>query len=389
MDLRFSAEDEAFRLEVRAWLDANLVGDFAAIRGRGGLSDMDACVPERIRWEQKLADGGWTCIGWPKRFGGRGASLHQEVIFQEEYARANAPGRAGHIGEGLLGPTLIAFGTDEQRERFLPGIVSGTEFWCQGYSEPGAGSDLANVQTRAIREGDEWVITGQKVWTSLASDSQWCFALVRTSPDKPRHKGITCILIPMDQPGVEVVPIRQMTGNAEFAEVFFDGARARHAHVVGEVDGGWKVAMGTLAFERGVSTLGQQLYFANELEMVCDLARENGAASDPLIRDRVASLWMRLRIMRLNALRTLTEHNQASLRREALITKLYWATWHRDLGELAMDVMGPQAAVLSENGELHPLQRLFLWARADTIYAGTNQVQRNIIARRGLGLPRS
>jgi len=389
MNLHFSAEDEAFRTEVRTWLEANLVGEFAAIKGRGGLSDMDACIPERIRWEQKLAEGRWTCIGWPTQYGGRGATLHQEVIFQEEYARANAPGRAGHIGEGLLGPTLIAFGTEAQRARFLPGIVNGTEFWCQGYSEPGAGSDLANVQTRAVRDGDEWVITGQKVWTSLASDSEWCFAMVRTNPDKPRHKGLSCILIPMDQPGVEVVPIRQMTGNAEFAEVFFDGARAKHAHIVGEVDGGWKVAMGTLAFERGVSTLGQQLNFANELEAICDLAKRNGAARNPLIRDRIASMWMRLRIMRLNALRTLTEHDQPGLQREALITKLYWATWHRDVGELAMDVLGDEAALLPAEDALNSLQRLFLWARSDTIYAGTNQVQRNIIALRGLGLPRS
>jgi alkylation response protein AidB-like acyl-CoA dehydrogenase len=388
MDLHFSDADEAFRIEVRTWLEANLVGEFAAIRGRGGLADMDAFIPERIRWEHKLAEGRWTCLGWPEKYGGRGATLHQEVIFQEEYARAKAPGRAGHIGEGLLGPTLIAFGTEAQRERFLPPIVAGTEFWCQGYSEPGAGSDLANVQMKAIRDGDEWVITGQKVWTSLASDSEWCFALVRTSTDKPRHKGISCMLIPMDQPGIEVVPIRQMTGNAEFAEVFFDGARAKHAHVVGEIDGGWKVAMGTLAFERGASTLGQQLNFANELDEICKVARDNGAAKDPVIRDRIAEMWMRLRIMRLNALRTLTEHEDGLQRREAMITKLFWATWHRDLGELAMDVLGDEAGLLPSDGELSTLQRLFLWARSDTIYAGTNQIQRNIIARRGLGLPR-
>lgn len=386
MDLRFSDEDEAFRLEVRQWLTDNLAG-FSDILGRGGLSDMDACVDRRREWEHRMAAAGWTCVGWPTEHGGRGLSLHREVIFNEEYARARAPGRLGHIGEGLLGPTVMAFGTDAQKARFLPPIVAGTELWCQGYSEPGAGSDLANVQTRAVREGDEWVITGQKVWTSLADISDWCFALVRTNPEAPRHRGISCVLIPMDQPGIEIVPIKQMTGSSEFAEVFFDGARAKVEHTIGEIDGGWKVAMGTLAFERGASTLGQQLYFDTELTAVAEAAKRTGRARDPLFRHRFAELAVRLRIMRLNALRTLTAHDGGGeLGREALITKLYWATWHRDLGELAMDALGDEAGLL--DGELSDLQRLFLWSRSDTIYAGTNQIQRNIIAQRGLGLPR-
>lgn len=387
MDLRFSDEDEAFRTEIRTWLEANLA-DFGDILGRGHLGDMDAVVERRREWEHRMAEGRWTCVGWPTEHGGRGLSLHQEVIFNEEYVRANAPGRLGHIGEGLLGPTLLHFGTAEQQARFLPGIVAGTELWCQGYSEPGAGSDLANVQTRAVRDGEEWVISGQKVWTSLADISDWCFALVRTNPDAPKHKGISCVLIPMDQPGVQVVPIQQITGSSEFAEVFFDEARASVAHTVGAIDGGWKVAMGTLAFERGASTLGQQLQFQHELDQVCAVARETGAAKDPHIRQRVAELAMRLRIMRLNALRTLTAHGGGAVGREALITKLFWATWHRDLGELAVDVLGEDAMLLGEDG-LSELQRLFLWTRSDTIYAGTNQIQRNIIAQRGLGLPRT
>ena len=384
MDLRFSDEEEAFRLEVRTWLEANLA-DFEDIRGRGGLGDMDACVERRGEWEARLAAAGWTCIAWPEEHGGRGFSLHQEVIFNEEYARARGPGRLSHIGEGLLGPTVMAFGTEAQKKRFLPPIVQGTELWCQGYSEPGAGSDLANIQTRAIREGEDWVISGQKVWTSLADISQWCFALVRTNPDAPRHKGISCVLIPMDQPGVEIVPIKQMTGSSEFAEVFFDGARAKVEHTVGAIDGGWKVAMGTLAYERGASTLGQQLNFANELQTIATLARKNGRARDPIFRQRYAELAMRLRIMRLNSLRTLTAHgDDGGERREALINKLFWATWHRDLGELAFDVLG-DAGPLLEDGELSELQRLFLWTRSDTIYAGTNEIQRNIIAKE-LGL---
>jgi len=388
MDLAFSAEDEAFREEVRDWLETHLVGDFARLKGRGGLGDMDALVEERRAWERELVRGGWTCLAWPEAYGGRGATLHQEVIFNEEYVRAGAPGRLGHIGEGLLGPTLIAFGTEEQKRRFLPPIARAEELWCQGYSEPNAGSDLANVQCRAERQGDHWRITGQKVWTSLASFSDWCFALCRTDASAQRHRGITCLLIPMDQPGVEIVPIRQITGGTEFAEVFFDGARAEHAHVVGEVNGGWKVAMGTLAFERGASTLGQQLNFRSELDLIVGVARKNGQASDPVIRQRIADLYIRLRIMRLNALRTLSAHEGGELPRAAMITKLYWATWHRELGELAMDVLGSEGLVEADSGDAEVLQRLFLWTRSDTIYAGTNEIQRNIIARRALGLPR-
>ncbi|TNE90815.1 MAG: acyl-CoA dehydrogenase [Deltaproteobacteria bacterium] len=386
MNLGFSAEDEAFRDEVRTWLHEHLVGDFAKLKGRGGLGDMDAFVEERIAWEKELATGGWTCLGWPTEHGGRGASLFEEVIFAEEYARARAPGRAGHIGEGLLGPTVIHFGTPEQQARFLPPIVAGEEMWCQGYSEPGAGSDLASLKTRAERDGDEWVITGQKIWTSLAEDSDWCFVLARTNPEEPRHKGISCLLVPMDQPGIEVVPIRQITGNAEFAEVFFDGARAKAEHMVGPENGGWKVAMGTLAFERGASTLGQQLSFKAELERVIEVAKQVGTDRIPAVRERIAEMWMRLEVMRLNALRTLSAHDRGELPREAYITKLYWATWHRDLGELAMDVLGTSAAVADP--AFADLHRLFLWSRSDTIYAGTNQIQKNLIAQRALGLPR-
>ena len=377
------ADDEAFRREIRGWLGEHLQGEFASLKGRGWAGDMDGAVEGRRAWEKKLAEGRWTGLTWPTEVGGRAATLAQEVIFLEEYTRADAPGRVGHIGEGLLGPTLIAFGTDEQKKRFLPSILDGTELWCQGYSEPGAGSDLANVQCSAELRDGRWHVNGQKVWTSLASISEWCFALCRTSHEGKKHHGISCLLIPMDQPGVTIVPIRQITGSREFAEVFFDDAHTAEEHVVGPVNGGWKVAMGTLSFERGASTLAQQLSFANELKQVLEAARRTGSAEDPLIRQELARAWMGLRIMRLNALRMLTGHQDGKLSREALITKLYWANWHRDLGELAMDVLGDEA--LSERG---PLERLFLWTRCDTIYAGTNQIQRNIIGERGLGLPR-
>ncbi len=389
MDLRFSEEDEAFRKECAQWLADNLTGEFEALKGRGGAGDANALLEERRAWERKLGREGWACVGWPKEYGGRGLSLMQQVIFHEEYARAGGPGRLSHIGEGLLGPTVIAFGTEEQKQRFCWPIVRAEELWAQGYSEPNAGSDLANVQTKARLEGDEWIIDGQKVWTSGAEWSDWIFIVCRTEPDLPNHKALSYLLVPMRQPGIEIRPIVQITGDSEFSEVFFDGARTAADNIVGKRGDGWKVAMGTLAFERGASTLGQQLSFQNELQQVVDIAKENGAANDPLLRQRIADAWIGLRIMRYNALRMLSHGDKGELGREAMITKLYWATWHRNLGKLAMDVLGPQAEVAeSLPYNLTLLQALFLFTRSDTIYAGTNQIQRNIIGERALGLPR-
>jgi alkylation response protein AidB-like acyl-CoA dehydrogenase len=379
MDLRFSEEDEAFRTEVRDWLSDNLTGEFADARGIGGPGSEHEGFDVRLAWERRLAEGGWTCIGWPKEHGGRGATLTQQVVFHEEYARAEAPARVGIFGEGLLGPTIIAFGSDEQQRRFLPPIVRAEELWCQGYSEPDAGSDLANVQTTAVLDGDEWVITGQKVWTSLAHWADWIFVLCRTDREVPRHKGISYLLCPMRQPGVEVRPIVQLTGTSEFNEVFFDGARTAKENVVGEVDGGWRVAMGTLAFERGTLYFGQQIGFERELRQLVEAARANGALDNPVIRDRLTDAWIGLRVMRFHNLRTLHEGEPGP---EASINKLFWSIWHRELGNLAMDVLGP-AATLDDA----LLQRVFLFSRADTIYAGSNEIQRNIIGERALGLP--
>ena len=394
MDLRFSAEDEAFRAEVRDFLETSLAGDYAVARGRGGPGDEMALFDERLAWERYLGANGWTCVGWPKEHGGLGLSLHQQVIYHEEYVRARAPGRVGHVGETLLGPTVIAFGTPEQQQRFLPGIVSGEELWCQGYSEPDAGSDLANLKTRATRDDatGEWVITGQKVWTSLAQWAHWCFVLARTNPDAPKHEGISYLLVPMDQPGIELRPIVQLTGDSEFNETFFDGARTAGDHVVGAVDDGWRVAMGTLAFERGVSTLGQNLNFASELDEILERARGNGRLTDPVVRQRAVAMWTRLQLMRLNALRVMSAGPETPP--AAMITKLFWASMHRDMGELAMDLLGADAMI--RTGEPGPdgepdyshLQRVFLFSRADTIYGGSNQVQRNIIGERALGLPK-
>jgi alkylation response protein AidB-like acyl-CoA dehydrogenase len=393
MKLSFSPEDERFREDIATWLGDNLTGEFAKLRYRGGPGDEHMYPDERQAWEQRLAEGGWTCVGWPEEYGGRACSIEQQVIFFEEYARAGAPGRVGHIGEGLAGPTIIAFGTDEQKARYLPGIVAGTELWCQGYSEPGAGSDLANVKTRARFDEarGKWMLNGQKVWTSLAHESDYCFVIARTDPDSIAHKGLGFFLVKMDQPGIEVRPIEQITGTSEFNEVFFDDAECDATDIVGAPGDGWKVAMGLLGFERGVSTLGQQMQFQNELDDVVALARRNGAARDPQIRQRIAGAHAELKIMRYNAMRMLSGQSgsDGALQKEALIYKLFWASWHRSLGELAMDVMGPEGDILPEAPYgLSRLQSMFLFVRSDTIYGGTNQIQRNIIAERGLGMPK-
>ena len=391
MKLTFTREDELFRDEVATWLDAHLTGDFAAIRYRGGPGDEHHFVDERKAWERQLADGRWTCIGWPEAWGGRAASIEQQVIFHEEYARAGGPGRMGHIGDTLTGPTLLAFGTEAQKEKYLPGIRAGREFWSQGYSEPGAGSDLAAIRTRA--ELDEatgqWRINGQKVWTSLAHESDFVFVLARVDKDSQRHHGLGFFLVALDQPGVTIRPINQLTGTAEFNEVYFDDAVCGTDDMVGAPGDGWKVAMGLLGFERGVSTLGQQMLFQTELDEIIRIARANGAAKNPEIRQRIAEAHIGLRTMRYNSMRMLSGGEDGSLSREAMIYKLYWSSWHRNLGKLAMDVLGPEAELLEAAPyELNRLQSLFLFTRADTIYGGTNQIQRNIIAERALGMPK-
>ncbi|MFG2620154.1 acyl-CoA dehydrogenase family protein [Streptomyces sp. NPDC048507] len=374
---------EEFRTEVRGWLRTHLTGEFAALKGRGGPGREHEAFAERLAWERHMAAHGWTCIGWPPEHGGRGASIGQQIAFHEEYALADAPARVNHIGEQLLGPTLIDHGTEEQKARFLPPIRAVQELWCQGYSEPGAGSDLAAVRTRAALHDGEWVIDGQKTWTSLAHEAQWCFVLARTEAGSRRHAGLSYLLVPLDGPGVEIRPIVQLTGTSEFNEVFFDGARTHASHVVGAPGDGWAVAMATLGYERGVSTLGQQVGFRRELEALAALATANGALADPLLSDRLARAWTGLEAMRALALLPATPPSLA---------KLYWARWHRDLGELAMDVRGAASLLAAgAHGEAYDLddwQRLFLFSRADTLYAGSDEIQRTIVAERVLGLPK-
>ncbi|MFF2812368.1 acyl-CoA dehydrogenase family protein [Streptomyces sp. NPDC058000] len=396
MEFGFGDEDEAFRGEVRAWLEARLVGAFASLGAGGGPGSEHVGVGVRRGWERELGCGGWIGLGWDRAYGGygnRAGSLTQQVVWAEEYARAGAPGRVGHIGENLLAPTLIAYGDEAQRKRFLPAVARGEELWCQGYSEPEAGSDLAGLRTAAVRDGAGYRISGQKVWTSLAAEADWCFVLARTDPGERRHRGLSFLLVPMDQPGrIEVRPIRQMSGTAEFNEVFFDGAVARADHVVGGEGAGWRVAMGLLALERGVSTLVQQIGFARELADVVAAAVRGGAVRDPVLHEQLVRQWAELRVMRWNALRTLGAAGDAGA---PSVAKLLWGGWHRRLGELAMRVRGAVAAVgpgewsAAAPYELDAWQRLFLFTRADTIYGGSDEIQRNIIAERVLGLPRA
>lgn len=390
MKLGFSPADEAFRAECAAWLQAQMDGPFADIRGIPNLCE---AIPRRKEWEQQLAAHKWSCIGWPEEWGGRDATLTQQVIFAEEYARTGAPNRINHIGVELAGPTILAFGTDEQKAKYLPGIAGGTAIWCQGYSEPNAGSDLANVKTKARLEGadgkEEWVVNGQKVWTSLAHYSDMIFVIARSTEGSKGPKGLTFLLMEMDQPGVEVRPIRQINGEAEFNETFLTDARCAADAMLGAAGEGWKVAMALLAFERGVSTLGQQMQFRNELDAVIDAARANGKASEPVVRQRIAQAEIGLRLMRYGALRMLSQADAAAIDGAALTYKIQWATWRRNLGELAMDVLGQAGEIAGgDHYEWSMLPNIYLFSRSDTIYGGTNQIQRNLIAERGLRLPR-
>ncbi|MBZ5736261.1 acyl-CoA dehydrogenase family protein [Nocardioides sp. TRM66260-LWL] len=395
MDLTYSPTDEAFRAEVRAFLEDHLAGEFKGLKGLGGPGRDHEALPERLAWNRHLAREGWTAVGWPVEHGGRGLSLWQQVIFHEEYARADAPGRVNHLGEELLGPTLLAFGTPAQQARFLPPIVAVEELWAQGYSEPNAGSDLANVQTRArlSEDGSQWVLDGQKVWTSNAHFSQWLFVVARSEPGSQRHQGLSFLLVPIDQPGVEVRPIEQLTGGSEFNEVFLTDARTDADLIVGEPGRGWGVAMGLLGLERGVSTLGQVVGFARELDALIALARATGVWDDAVLRDRMLHSRVELEALRSFALRTLSlvgnGEDSAAGGGAGSIFKLAWAGWHRRLGELAMDVVGT-GGLLADAApyELSTWQRLFLFSRADTIYGGSDEVQRNILAERVLGLPR-
>ena len=410
MDLTYPPEAEAFRAEVRGWLEANLpegwfepgfelVGEERAAFNRA--------------WVSALCEGGWICASWPKEYGGRGLSVMENVVLAEEFARAGAPLRADFFGDTLVGPTILQWGTDEQKEEFLPRIQSGQISWCQGFSEPDAGSDLASLKTRAVLDGDEWVINGQKIWTTQAQHADYIFLLARTDPDTPKHKGISFLLVPMGQPGIEVRPIVQPDGTAEFNETFLTDARCPRGNVVGGVNNGWAVAMTTLGFERGSSATTSHRRFLKELEVVLARARANGAAADPTVRQRLAVAWSKVKVMEINGWRSLTGilHPDLSaaqaqgLAALAATNKMFWSEYHRDTMELAMDILGMEGQVLTGGGgeesipgvprsrgrddyPVGPLQASFFFSRSETIWGGTAEIQRNIVGERVLGLPR-
>ena len=398
MDFSYTKAQADFCDEVRTWLEERIRGDFVKLRGKG-LTGHDDVDPElQIAWEKELATGGWLGIDFPKWIGGRECSLVEQVLFHKTYVEAKAPGRIPNMGVTLLGPTLLAFGSKVQQERFIPKILSGDELWCQGYSEPDAGSDLSNIKTRAELVDGYWVIDGQKVWTSLAQYADWIFVVARTEEGSIRHAGLSYLLVPMDQEEITVRPIIQLTGGSEFNETFFDNAKTKEENVVGGEGNGWKVAMGTLAFERGASTLGQQTSFRQELDELINTALSTGAWENAVLRQKVVDLYIGLEVLRFNQLRMLTALVADGVPgAEQSIGKLFWASWHRKLGELWMEVRGTSGMVAATDGHgghegiplvLDKEQRTFLYSRAHTIYGGSNQIQRNIIGERVLGLPK-
>lgn len=388
LELDFGPAAADFQREVRSWLKIHLVGEFAAHRGVGGPTDAEAWEV-RLAWDRELAAGGWLGISWPKQYGGRGLGLLEEIVFGYEHARAGAPYRASGNGLDLLGPMLLAMGSEQQKERFLPRILAVQDLWGQGFSEPGAGSDLAAVRTRAALDGDEWVIDGQKVWSTMAQAADWLYVLARTDPDSQRHKGLSMLLVPAHQPGVDIRPIRNLAGQDEFAEVFFTGARTAADLVVGEVGQGWRTAMGTLGIERGATLLPAQLTFEREARELVAAARRLGPGLDPELRARVAQAWLSVRVTRATNLRTIGELLAGRTPgRQATTAKLSASLAHQALGHLAAEIAGPAGQIVGDGYELDLRQRAFLLSLAETIYGGTSQIQRNIIGEQVLGLPK-
>ena len=396
MDFRDTPAEQALRDEVRAWLRDNLPAGWGSTVREP--DDEDERARLRLEWEKRLYRGGWSGLAWPREYGGRGATQVENAIFLEEMARADAPEGLNIIGRNLAGPTLMAHGTPAQKQRFIPPILRAEEVWCQGFSEPGSGSDLASVRTRIRRDGDHFVVSGQKTWTSFSRHSQWCFLLGRTDPDVPKHKGLSFILVDMRSPGITIRPIVQITGESEFAEVFFDDVRVPVDHLVGELNQGWRIAMTTLRYERGPEeALPRRVRFQRDFEKIVRLAaatQRNGRplTQDPVLRQKLAANHIELELMRLNGLRALTRVAKGQdLGASASTTKLYWSHMFQRITETAMEIAGAGSA-LSSGDPSAPADGLcslrFLQSRAMTIYSGTSEIQRNIIAEQVLGLPK-
>jgi alkylation response protein AidB-like acyl-CoA dehydrogenase len=376
MDLTPTPQEQAFRDELRAWIEANHPGP----EPEGDVAGFEF----RRAWQRRLHEDDWAGVSWPKEYGGRGATLVEQAIYNEELARAQAPSTANVLGLAMGGPTVIAHGTEAQKRRYLEPILSADEIWCQGFSEPEAGSDLASLKTRAVRDGNEWVVTGQKVWTTLAHHAKWCMLVARTDPDVPRHKGLTYFLMDMDQDAVQVRPLRQITGEAEFNELFIEEARIPDENIIGGEGNGWAVAITTLMHERATLAFGLQIRVKITLSELLADARESGAAADPIIRDRLAQLYIECEVLRLNALRGLSAIMRTGVPGpEGSLGKWQWAEVNQALTELAMDVRGGRAVLDDDRWTYR-----FLRARANSIEGGTTEILKNIVAERVLGLPR-
>jgi alkylation response protein AidB-like acyl-CoA dehydrogenase len=376
MDLTPSPQEQAFRDELRAWLAANHPGP----EPDGDVAGFEF----RRAWQRRLHEDGWAGVSWPKEYGGRGATLVEQAIYNEELARAQAPSTVNVLGLAMGGPTVIAHGTEEQKRRYLEPILSADEIWCQGFSEPEAGSDLASLKTRAVRDGDEWVVTGQKVWTTLAHHAKWCMLVARTDPEAPRHKGLTYFLMDMEQDAIQVRPLRQITGEAEFNELFIEEARIPHENILGGEGNGWAVAITTLMHERATLAFGLQIRVKITLAELLAEARESGAAADPVIRDRLAQIYIESEVLRLNALRGLSAIMRTGVPGpEGSLGKWQWADVNQRLTELAIELRGGRAVLDDERWTYR-----FLRARANSIEGGTTEILKNIVAERVLGLPR-
>jgi alkylation response protein AidB-like acyl-CoA dehydrogenase len=402
LDPRHGPEADVFRERIRKVIAANLPTGWQGIGAIPTREEADAFVDS---WRGVLAANGLLGVAWPKEYGGGGFSKLEQVVLVEELARVGVPnmGYNDTFGIKMLGGTLLRWGTEGQKRHFMPRVISGEDRWCQGFSEPGSGSDLASLSTRAVRHGGTWVIDGQKLWTSRAREANWIFLLARTNPTAPKNRGITFLLVNLDQPGIDIRPIMAMSGDSEFNEVFFNGATTPADHVVGEVDGGWAVASTLLSLERGEEAATNPILFRAELDRLLQMAHDKGSNTDPVIRDRLADAYIRCEVMRFLGLRILSSVlSNGQLGAEASISKLYWSEYHKDVTRLALDVLGPEALVMEGRLPLRAFRTddpgapnsSASWvgaaynAVADTIYAGTSQVQRNILGETVLGLPR-
>jgi alkylation response protein AidB-like acyl-CoA dehydrogenase len=406
MDLTYPPEAEEFRGEIRGWLEENLPQGWFEPGFEMSPEDRTAFNES---WPARLYGGGWICATWPKEYGGKGLTLMQGVVLAEEFARAKAPLRADFFGDTLVGPTILQWGSEEQKQEYLPRIMQGTIRWCQGFSEPNSGSDLASLKTTAVLDGNEWVINGQKVWTTQAQFADMCFLLARTDPDAPKHQGISYLLVPMQQPGVEVRPIKQPDGSAEFNEVFFEDVRCPAENVVGGVNNGWAVTNTTLGFERGQSATTGYRRFEEEWKAMVAEARRNGAIDDPIIRQRLATYYTKIQIIRVNGLRTLSAavsgRKDPSVTAIGALNKMYWSEMHAEAMLLALDIFGADSMLAhagpasgswpgtlrtgkGEGYRTSPMISSFFFSRSETIWGGTAQIQRNIVGERVLGLPK-